>query len=246
MKTPFTRRNAPAHPVVWWSRNKLRWPVLVWLVAIGAALFLYQRGIQYPVLTGILEVHDASIAPINSGVLKELFVEESQFVTNGQPLAEMDTDMVDQEIKAEEARGIEDAGVVERYQEDAMKLRRQYANDIDTTEESLATQKRALAEVKAEQDVLQKEAARLQNDLRRAGIKPYAWIINQSFAGGGFRDPVLVERGSREEPFAAEVRDRLAKRFAVIPWKPEAPVGPGRLRELAAGPMAAAQILKGE
>ena len=163
MKTPFTRRNAPAHPVVWWSRNKLRWPVLVWLVAIGAALFLYQRGIQYPVLTGILEVHDASIAPINSGVLKELFVEESQFVTNGQPLAEMDTDMVDQEIKAEEARGIEDAGVVERYQEDAMKLRRQYANDIDTTEESLATQKRALAEVKAEQDVLQKEAARLQN-----------------------------------------------------------------------------------
>ena len=90
------------------------------------------------------------------------------------------------------------------------------------------------------------EAARLQNDLGRAGIRPYAWIINQSFAGGGFRDPVLVERGSREEPFAAEVRDRLAKRFAVIPWKPEAPVGPGRLRELAAGPMAAAQILKGE
>ena len=44
------------------------------------------------------------------------------------------------------------------------------------------------------------EAARLQDDLRRAGIKPYAWIINQSFAGDGFRDPVLVERGSREAP----------------------------------------------
>lgn len=89
------------------------------------------------------------------------------------------------------------------------------------------------------------EAARLQNDLERAGIKPYAWVINQSFAGDGFRDPVLVERGLREEPFAAEVRDHLATRFAVIAWKPEAPVGPDLLRELAADSMATAEILKG-
>ena len=67
----------------------------------------------------------------------------------------------------------------------------------------------------------------------RAGIKSYAWIVNQSFAGDGFRDPVLVERGSREAPYIAEVRDRLANRFAVIPWKPDAPVGPELLRELA-------------
>ena len=82
------------------------------------------------------------------------------------------------------------------------------------------------------------EAARLQDDLQRAGIKPYAWIINQSFAGDGFRDPVLVERGSREAPYIAEVRDRLATRFAVIPWKPEAPVGPELLRELASDSLA--------
>ena len=76
------------------------------------------------------------------------------------------------------------------------------------------------------------EAARLQQDLNRAGIRPYGWIINQSFAGDGFRDPALVERGAREEPFIAEVRDRLASRFAVIPWMPEPPVGPDRLRRL--------------
>jgi arsenite-transporting ATPase len=89
------------------------------------------------------------------------------------------------------------------------------------------------------------EAARLQNDLRRAGIEPYAWIINQSFAGDSFRDPVLVERGSREAPYVAEVSDRLATRFAVIPWQPEAPVGPDRLRQLAAGLPAFAGALKG-
>jgi arsenite-transporting ATPase len=86
------------------------------------------------------------------------------------------------------------------------------------------------------------EAARLQNDLRRAGIEAYAWVINQSFAADGFRDPVLVERGSREEPYVAEVRDHLATRFAIIPWKSEAPVGPERLRELAA-PSLALEVL---
>jgi len=89
------------------------------------------------------------------------------------------------------------------------------------------------------------EAARLQDDLQRAGIKPYAWIINQSFAGEGFRDPVLVERGSRETPYFAEVHDRLATRFAVIPWKSEAPVGAELLRELAGDSLAGAGNSKG-
>jgi arsenite-transporting ATPase len=89
------------------------------------------------------------------------------------------------------------------------------------------------------------EAARLQDDLKRAGITPYAWIVNQSFAGEGFRDPVLVERGSREGSYVAEVRDRLASRFAIIPWTPEAPVGPDRLRQLVSRSVAYAETAKG-
>ena len=77
------------------------------------------------------------------------------------------------------------------------------------------------------------EAARLQEDLLRAGIQPFAWVVNQSFAGDGFRDPVLVERGERELPYIAEVRDRFSSRLALIPWSAEAPVGPARLRQLA-------------
>lgn len=77
------------------------------------------------------------------------------------------------------------------------------------------------------------EAARLQDDLLRAGIRPFAWVVNQSFAGNGFRDPVLVERGARELAFIAEVHDRFASRLALMPWNAEAPVGPERLRELA-------------
>jgi arsenite-transporting ATPase len=77
------------------------------------------------------------------------------------------------------------------------------------------------------------EAARLQDDLLRAGIKPFAWVINQSFFQDGFRDPVLVQRGVRELPFIAEVRNDLADQVALVPWKLEAPVGPERLGDLA-------------
>jgi len=75
------------------------------------------------------------------------------------------------------------------------------------------------------------EAARLQDDLRRAGIEPFAWIVNQSFAGNGFRDPVLVARGIRELPYLAEVREQLSRRMALISWKLEVPKGLARLQE---------------
>ena len=49
------------------------------------------------------------------------------------------------------------------------------------------------------------EAVQLQADLRRAGIEPFAWIVNQSFAGDDIRDPVLRDRGAREDRYLTEV-----------------------------------------
>ncbi len=79
------------------------------------------------------------------------------------------------------------------------------------------------------------EAAQLQADLRRAGIEPFAWVINQSFASDDVRDPVLCERGAREAPYRAEVQEHLASRLAWVPWYAEAPVGPDGLRRFARG-----------
>ena len=76
------------------------------------------------------------------------------------------------------------------------------------------------------------EAARLQSDLQRAGITPFAWVVNQSMRAVGSQDPVLQERGRQEEPFLREVSEKLSVRYAVIPWSPEPPVGPERLRAL--------------
>ena len=76
------------------------------------------------------------------------------------------------------------------------------------------------------------EAAALQADLRRAGIEPFAWVINQSFAESGSRDPLLVIRGLGEIPFIREVTERLSKRTALVPWVTEEPAGPERLQQL--------------
>ena len=76
------------------------------------------------------------------------------------------------------------------------------------------------------------EAAALQADLRRAQIEPFAWVINQSFAGSGSRDPLLVARGAGELPYLREVAGHCSQRTALVPWVAEEPVGPAKLRQL--------------
>jgi arsenite-transporting ATPase len=66
------------------------------------------------------------------------------------------------------------------------------------------------------------EAAQLQTDLRRAGIEPFAWIVNQSLAPLQVTDPVLVSRQAQEARYLAEVRNELASRSALIGLKIEA------------------------
>ncbi|WP_374500577.1 arsenical pump-driving ATPase [Zoogloea sp.] len=76
------------------------------------------------------------------------------------------------------------------------------------------------------------EAERLQGDLARAGIKPYAWVINQALLASGTTDPLLSQRGRYEVPFIRRVADELAGRCALIPWLAEAPVGKAGLAQL--------------
>jgi len=76
------------------------------------------------------------------------------------------------------------------------------------------------------------EAATLQEDLRRAQIEPFAWVINQSFVDCGSSDPLLVARGANELPYIREVSGQLSQRTALVPWVPEEPVGPKGLNQL--------------
>lgn len=79
------------------------------------------------------------------------------------------------------------------------------------------------------------EAARLQDDLRRAEIEPFGWVVNGSLAATGSSDPCLRQRIAAELEQIDVVRVRHARRLAVIPWATQEPVGPARLLALVTG-----------
>jgi len=79
------------------------------------------------------------------------------------------------------------------------------------------------------------EAANLQEDLRRAGIEPWAWIVNNSLAAAVTRSPLLRRRAHNEVEQIDVVATRHARRYAVVPLLAEEPVGVRGLLELVAG-----------
>jgi arsenite-transporting ATPase len=73
------------------------------------------------------------------------------------------------------------------------------------------------------------EAAHLQEDLHRAGIEPWGWIVNASLAATETSHPLLRLRAASEAPQIARVRDELAPRYVVVAMQAEEPVGRDRL-----------------
>jgi arsenite-transporting ATPase len=78
------------------------------------------------------------------------------------------------------------------------------------------------------------EAAHLQDDLRRAGIEPWGWIVNASLAVADTQHPLLRQRSAFETAQIGKVRNDLATRYAVVPMQAEEPIGSNRLRALCA------------
>jgi arsenite-transporting ATPase len=76
------------------------------------------------------------------------------------------------------------------------------------------------------------EAAVLQDDLRRAGIEPYGWIINRSFALSGTEDTALCAKGTDEILYIDEIIERHSRRAVIFPWVPGELNGPENFRQL--------------
>lgn len=69
------------------------------------------------------------------------------------------------------------------------------------------------------------EAASLQDDLRRARIEPWGWVVNRSLARTGTTDPLLQRRIMGEAAQMARIRNGLARRMYLVPFLAEPPVG---------------------
>ncbi len=62
------------------------------------------------------------------------------------------------------------------------------------------------------------EARHLEDDLVRAGIHPYAWVVNQALSPLVLRDPVLQARRAAQGRYVDEVAIH-AERMVVLPWQ---------------------------
>lgn len=76
------------------------------------------------------------------------------------------------------------------------------------------------------------QAAAMQDDLRRASIEPYAWVLNKSVLAARTRDPLLAARLSGERKQIERLSAGLAKRLFALPWLAVPPIGVGELSKL--------------
>ena len=86
------------------------------------------------------------------------------------------------------------------------------------------------------------QAAALQDDLRRARIEPYAWVLNKSVLAAGTHDPLLQARLAGERRQIERISPGLAQRLYALPWLPVPPIGLGELSKLVQVPAPEAAV----
>ncbi len=76
------------------------------------------------------------------------------------------------------------------------------------------------------------QAAALQEDLRRASIEPYAWVLNKSVLAAGTSDPLLAARLAGERRQMERLAAGLAGRIFTLAWLTVPPIGFTELSKL--------------
>ena len=76
------------------------------------------------------------------------------------------------------------------------------------------------------------QAAALKEDLQRARIDTFAWVVNKSLLASNTRDPLLQARLNSERRQMERVQALAQGRFYLIPWAATPPVGAKALGDL--------------
>lgn len=104
MASSDTPRRLPRHPKVWWSRIKVKWPILVWAAAAWGAWTLHQARPPANDLIGIVSISEERAAPLETARLLEVPVAVGQWVEAGEVLARFDSTSLDADLIAERLR----------------------------------------------------------------------------------------------------------------------------------------------
>ena len=66
--------HARRHPRVWWSRFKIRWPLVCWLLAVAAVVYLYYHGGRFSGMSGTVQAVRDLAAPLETARLRDVRV----------------------------------------------------------------------------------------------------------------------------------------------------------------------------
>ncbi|MEP6993132.1 MAG: HlyD family efflux transporter periplasmic adaptor subunit [Acidobacteriota bacterium] len=165
---------------------KRKWLLLLLIVALlaGGAIWLSRRGKVKPlVLSGSIEARDVEVGSLLGGRVAKVLVEEGSQVAAGQPLVELETDLIGFQVQQQESR------VAQSRANLAKSLRGPRIEEI--------TRARAVTENAERERVRQKSLL----DKGIVGAQSYDAAATQAkTAAETLRE---LERGSREEDIAA-------------------------------------------
>ncbi|MBB6463498.1 arsenical pump-driving ATPase [Flammeovirga kamogawensis] len=64
-----------------------------------------------------------------------------------------------------------------------------------------------------------REAMSLQGDLKRAGITPYAWVVNQDLSlTGAIKDPILKQRATHQNTLISSLNNEVSDKIVTLPY----------------------------
>ena len=145
------------HPKVRASRLKTQWPFLVWLAAVVVVIVMAQQELGGQAMTGVIYKQISEVSSVNPGQVKRVLVVPGQQVKAGQALVELDTSLIEAEIKA--AAWSQD---VENLQIDRQFTRMKFESEADLQEAELK-----FAQANSELQLLDKEAERIKGLVER-------------------------------------------------------------------------------
>ncbi len=137
--TPHRMRR---HPGVWWSRMKLKWPLIPWLAAIALFFWLYDETMRTAAVSGVVQTIHEDVAPVESARLVKIAVVEGQEVKAGDLIAEFDSTVLDAQMAETTAQmALEQSQLAARmaelgteYQLEHTQMERQFENAINQAE----------------------------------------------------------------------------------------------------------------
>ncbi len=150
----------------WLSRH---WPLFIWIAAVVVAAWLYSRTSRIRGMQGVAETLEDVIAPLETAKLAELYIQVGDVVQAGDPIARMDTTLLEARMAIEDARLLEAEHSITGYQRDVARMMQNFAESQRTAERALASERAALQRDQAKLAALRDEYSR-REDLRRRNL----------------------------------------------------------------------------